>query len=112
MFNENDLIDDSPWNRFSSMDNERICFDNLISEEYETDVPGLKSDAIYQKGVEKYPVFDVPQNEFTNNMEEFRSRMRFSGKAGEYLRGTRYKRPFYIRYIDESACKVYVRKVK
>ena len=112
MFNENELIDDSPWNRFSSMDNERICFENLVLEEYETDVPGLKSDAVYQKGMEKFPVFDVSKNEFRSNMEEFRSRMRFSGKAGEYLRCTRYKRPFYIRYKDEDEGKAYIRKVK
>lgn len=109
MYDEVNL--DNQWNRFSSNDNERIDIKNLFNESIETDVPGLFSDSIYRKGTESFPCFDVSKNKFFGNMEQFRKRISLDGKAAEYLRATRYSKPFYIRYTDENN-KVYVRKIK
>lgn len=102
---------DSQWNRFSSNDNERIDLHNLINEEFDTDVPGLKADAVYKKGSESFPCFDVSKGSFFNNMEQFRKRIRLDGKAAQYMQSTRYNKPFYIRYTDENN-KTYIRKIK
>ena len=102
---------DSQWNRFSSNDNERIDINNLVNEQFETDVPGLYADAIYKKGTESFPCFDVTRNNFFNNMEQFRRRIRLDGKSQQYMQNTRYNKPFYIRFTDENN-KVYVRKIK
>lgn len=103
---------DSPWSRSSGIDNERVLAENYFNEVFETDVPGLYSDGTYKKGIDSYPVFNVNNKEFSSNMEEFRKRMRFTGKAAEYLRNTRYTKSFYIRYVDEQTNKAYLRKVK
>lgn len=102
---------DSIWNRFSSNDNERIDVNNLFNEQYETDVPGLFSDSTYKKGTENFPCFNVSKDKFFGNMEQFRKRISLDGKAADYLRATRYNKPFYIRFTDENN-KVYVRKIK
>lgn len=102
---------DSQWNRFSSNDNERIDLHNLVNEEFETDVAGLTADAVYKKGSEEFPCFDVSKNSFFNNMEQFRKRIRLDGRAAEYMKNTRYNKPFYIRYTDENN-KTYIRKIK
>lgn len=109
MYDEINL--DSQWNRFSSNDNERIDMRNLFNEQLETDVPGLFSDDVYKKGTESFPCFDVSKGSFFNNMEQFRKRIRLDGKAAEYLRATRYNKPFYIKYKDESN-RTYIRKIK
>lgn len=93
------------------MDNESISLANVSEEILETDVIGVNSDGTYCKGIDKFPIFDVPAKEFHANMEDYRTRLRLSGKAGEYLRNTRYKKPFYIRTVDANN-KTYIRKVK
>ena len=102
---------DSVWNRFSSVDNERIDHNNFFNESIETDVPGITSDGVYKRGTDSFPVFTVTSKEFNANMESYRKRVRLDGKAGEYLRSTRYNKPFYIQYTDESN-KTYIRKIK
>lgn len=59
-------------------------------------------------------VFDVDRNDFYNNMSADRKRTRFKADtaASQYLRGTKYKNPFYVRYTDETDGKAYIRKVK
>lgn len=95
----------------ASSENERINYESIYEEEMESDVPGLYADGTYKKGIDHFPIFNVNQKEFECNMAESRQRLRFSGKAGQYLRESRYKRSFYIRYTNESG-KTFIRKVK
>lgn len=71
----------------------------------ETDVEGIYADGI--KG--DVPVFDVSPEEFNNNMKMDRRRLRFKqgSKAAEYMRNTRYNRPFWIRNSQDG----YMRKI-
>lgn len=82
-------------------------------EKFETDVPDVKADAQVKVGTETYPVFDVTDKEFHQNMTWGRKRVRFDAdsNASNYMRNTRYNRPFYIRNTDGQG-KKYVRRVK
>lgn len=73
----------------------------------ETDVPDVKADGLAKDGL---PIFSVSTDEFYKNMRVERNRLRFSSdsSATQYMRKTRYKRPFWIR--DEEGG--YMRKVK
>lgn len=70
-----------------------------------TDVDGVFADGT--KG--DAPVFDVTPEEFMNNMKMDRRRLRFKNgsKAAEYMRQTRYNRPFWIRNSKDG----YMRKI-
>jgi hypothetical protein len=74
-----------------------------------TDVEDIFADG--QKN--NLPVFDVEHDEFYNNMKADRKRIRFKTQtpAGEYLRKTRYNKPFYLRTTDASGQQL-LRKVK
>ena len=65
-----------------------------------TDVDDVFADAV--KG--DAPVFDVSQEEFNNNMKMDRRRLRFrqGSKAAEYMRKTKYTRPFWIRNTKDG----------
>ena len=56
------------------------------------------------------PVFDVSPEEFNVNMSGNRRRLRFKSgtPAQNYMRGTRYNIPFWIRNTKDG----YVRKIK
>ncbi len=71
---------------------------------FPTDVPEIKT----KDQKDGLPVFDVDKDEFYQNMNHGRKRIRFkSGSpAAEYMRKTRYNKPFYIRHGE------YMRKVK
>jgi len=70
-----------------------------------TDVEGVFAQAEKQG----MPVFDVSKDEFYQNMNYGRRRLRFKGgtPASQYMRGTKYNRSFWIREPDG-----YTRKVK
>jgi hypothetical protein len=74
-----------------------------------TDVEGIYADG--QKN--NLPVFDIDHDDFYANMKADRQRVRFKNDsmAGQYLRGTRYKIPFYLRTTDKDGNKL-LRKVK
>jgi hypothetical protein len=74
-----------------------------------TDVEGIFADG--EKN--KLPVFDIAHDDFYNNMKADRQRVRFKSEtaAGQYLRNTHYKRPFYLRTTDSSGQQL-LRKVK
>ena len=76
-----------------------------------TDVEGLSADGQYKK--DRLFIFDVPENEFDQNSESGRRRMRFKtgSKAQTYLASTKYTVPFYIRTTRTNG-KEYIRKVK
>lgn len=80
---------------------------------FATDVEGVMAHDEVQVGIEKYPVFDVTDQEFHQNMEFGRRRLRFKGDtaAQKYHSGTRYNRPFYIRWESPDG-KKYMRKIK
>jgi hypothetical protein len=72
---------------------------------YATDVEDIFADG--SKG--DIPVFDVSPDEFNNNMKMDRRRLRFKAgsKAAEYMRKTKYNRPFWIRNTKDG----YMRKI-
>lgn len=72
---------------------------------YATDVEDVFADG--SKG--DIPVFDVSPEEFNNNMKMTRRRLRFKqgSKAAEYMRKTKYTRPFWIRNTKDG----YMRKI-
>jgi hypothetical protein len=74
-----------------------------------TDVEGIFADG--EKN--SLPVFDIDHDDFYANMKADRQRVRFKGdtSAGQYLRNTHYKRPFYLRTTDSSGQQL-LRKVK
>ena len=80
---------------------------------YDTDVPDLKADDVVRQGKDEFPCFDVEKDEFYQNMQDGRRRLRFKSgsKAQQYMQNTRYNRPFYVRTTDENG-KKYVRKIK
>jgi len=82
------------------------------SEGYPTDVEGVNSQDITKVGHNEFPVFDCTEDEFYQNMQNGRKRLRFkSGSAAsQYMSGTKYKRPFYIR--TTTAKGTYTRKIK
>lgn len=77
---------------------------------FDTDVEGVKADGEKQG----MPVFNVTKDEFFQNMNYGRKRLRF--KSGSpiqtYMQGTRYRNPFWISYKDEGSGKQYIRKIK
>ena len=72
--------------------------------EVETDVADIKADG----NKDGLPVFKVGKTEFYQNMSHGRKRVRFKSgtSAAQYMRNTRYNRPFFIEHEG------YVRKVK
>ncbi len=75
----------------------------------ETDVTDVRADGERQG----MPVFNVGQSEFYQNMEYGRKRLRFKSGSNiqQYMQQTRYNKPFFIQYKDDSG-KEYIRKVK
>ena len=78
-----------------------------------TDVNDVFADAEVKVGTETFPVFDVSDNEFHQNMTWGRKRVRFNNEtpAANYMRGSRYNRPFFIRNTDKQG-KTYTRRIK
>ena len=76
---------------------------------FDTDVDGVKAHG-ERLGL---PVFNVERDEFFQNMNYGRKRLRFrSGSAvQQYMQGTRYNRPFWISYKEENG-QEFIRKVK
>lgn len=87
---------------------EKIAGDSAVK-----DIPdGVKTDVdgvLAQGEKTGIPVFDVSKDEFYQNMNYGRRRLRFKGgtSAQKYMQGTKYNRPFWIR--DPEG---YTRKVK
>ena len=80
---------------------------------YETDVKDVRSDDIVRQGKDEFPCFDVSGDEFYQNMQDGRRRLRFKSgtSAQQYMSKTKYNRPFYVRHTDSNG-KKYVRKIK
>ena len=76
---------------------------------FATDVDGVMANGER----EGKPVFDVEHGEFYQNMEFGRKRLRFKSGSNiqQYMQGTKYKNPFFIRYTDDNG-KQYIRRVK
>lgn len=77
--------------------------------EFQTDVEGVMSNG--QKN--NLHVFDIDKENFFKNMKDDRKRQRFGtdSAATKYLRGTKYRVPFFVRYKDENG-DAFIRKVK
>ena len=74
----------------------------------ETDVAGVYADG----SKDQFPIFSVSKDEFYNNMRNDRKRLRFTTEpAANYLKGTRYNKPFYIQYKGDNG-EHFLRKVK
>ncbi len=82
-------------------------------ERFATDVEGVTSDSEQFIGKDSFPVFKVGKNEFYQNMNYGRKRLRFKSgtNAQQYMSGTNYQRPFYITYTDSKG-KTYSRRIK
>lgn len=80
---------------------------------YETDVAGVKSHDVVKYGKDSFPCFDVSQNEFYQNMQSGRQRLRFAqgSETQKYMQGSKYNRPFFVRFTDANG-KQFVRKIK
>jgi len=74
----------------------------------ETDVEGVFADG--EKN--QFPIFNVDEEDFFNNMKADRRRLRFKpdNSASQYLRGTKYNKPFFIQYKGDDGH--FMRKVK
>lgn len=74
----------------------------------ETEVSGVFADG----KKDEFPVFTVSSEDFYNNMKADRKRLRFStDSVSQYLRGSKYNRPFYIQFKGENG-ENFLRKVK
>lgn len=80
---------------------------------YETDVKDVRADDVVKQGKDEFPCFDVTQDEFYQNMQDGRRRLRFKADsaAQKYMAGTKYNRAFYVRHTDTDG-KTFVRKIK
>ncbi len=76
---------------------------------FDTGVPDCTADGEKQGK----PIFSVSKNEFFQNMNYGRKRIRFKsgGPAQTYQQGTRYKNTFFISYKDKAG-KEYLRQIK
>lgn len=85
--------------------------ENLDKEENGVDcgVEGVKADDMHNE----VPVFDVDEKSFFNNMKMERNRMRFPNGSGvsKFMQGTRYRKPFFMRYTNGKGEK-FLKKVK
>ena len=82
-------------------------------ERFATDVTDVTADSELHHGNVTLPVFKVSKNEFYQNMSYGRKRLRFKSgtNAQKYMKGTKYKIPFYVSYTDSKG-KTYSRKIK
>jgi hypothetical protein len=63
-------------------------------------VEGLSADGVYKDK----PVFDVSPETFFKNMKMERNRTRFpnKSKASQFMKSTKYRKPFYMRSQDNK----------
>lgn len=80
---------------------------------YSTDVDGVMAHDVVKHGKDEFPCFDIDKDDFFQNMQHGRQRIRFKpeSEASKYMKGTKYNRPFFVRHTDDNG-KQYVRKVK
>ncbi len=73
-----------------------------------TDVDGCFADAVNTR--DNLPVFTVSHDEFNQNMNYGRQRIRFKSDsaAQKYMQGSRYKQSFWIQHADTK----FMRKIK
>lgn len=71
-----------------------------------TEVNGVFADAINKR--DSLPVFKVSQNEFYQNMNYGRKRLRFRGEAQKFMQASKYNAPFWIQDDKDG----YMRKIK
>jgi len=84
---------------------------------YETDAPGVFSHDKVKVGIDEFPVFDISTRDFENVSQYGRQRTRFSDPesktAADYMKTTRYQRPFYVRADDPAGTgKKFIRRIK
>ena len=86
---------------------------DIKDDELDTDVEGVKADGFVQQGTVKFPKFSVSQEEFFQNMQDGRKRLRWKTDTPvqKFMQNTKYSNPFYISYTDPDG-KVYTRKIK
>lgn len=79
---------------------------------FATDVEGVFAQGVVKQGTVEFPVFDCEEADFFGNMTDNRKRTRFKSgtPAAQYMAGTKYKIPFYVRTQKDG--KVYTRKIK
>lgn len=83
------------------------------TDDFSTDVEGVKADGFKSLGKERFPVFNVDKDNFYQNMAHGRKRLRFkSGSSAQrYMQGTKYNRPFFISYKHDNG-ETWTRRIK
>lgn len=106
------VLGDAPGPPETQQDQEPQDQEQQEPQGFETDVEGVKAADVIKQGTNEFPVFDCTEDEFYQNMQHGRKRLRFkSGSAAsQYMAGTKYKRPFYIRTTTDKG--TYTRKIK
>ena len=87
--------------------------DNQTDNGFTTDVPDVFSNDVMKQGASEFPVFDCSKDEFYQNMQHGRKRLRFKSGTPQqkYMSQTKYNKAFFIRHTDDNG-KSYTRKVK
>lgn len=93
--------------------NHKFNSDPNTVDSMSTGVDGADADAFINVGSEKFPVYDVSKQEFLQNMDNGRKRLRFEqdSKPQKYMQNGKHNREFYVRYTDNSG-KKYTRRIK
>lgn len=92
---------------------ETIAQQDIAVKDIESGFPTDVEDVNAHGERQGLPVFDVEHTDFWQNMEMGRKRLRFKSgsEVQRYMQGTRYNKPFFIRWKDDNG-KEFVRKVK
>lgn len=72
-------------------------------------VEGVSADDVYKDT----PVFDVDKDSFFKNLRLDRNKTRFKNgsKPSQFMKGTKYRKPFYVRHTDSNGTP-YLNKIK
>lgn len=101
-------FNDSPEAKIAADKDQAVKPDGTEDKGVETNIKDCFADAINKR--DNLPVFKVSHNEFYQNMNYGRQRLRFKSgsNAQKYMQGTTYKQSFWIQHEKDG----YIRKIK
>jgi len=99
---------DSPEAKIAGDKDQAVKPDGAGENGVKTGIEGVFADAINKR--DNLPVFKVSHDEFYQNMNYGRQRLRFrsGSNAQKYMQGTTYKQSFWIQHEKDG----YIRKIK
>lgn len=92
---------------------ERVVMDNIISEPMKVS-DDIEAPAYYSKGFDKFPIFDVDQDDFNATLTANRQQMNFKADTpvNKYMKAdTQQRSTFYVRTTDKKG-QQFIRRVK